>query len=75
MNAAIEGYRIAAKTGTAQKVGPGGAGYIPGEYIVSLIGFLPAEDPQIVLYVAVDGATRGVQWGSQIGAPPYLNGL
>jgi len=41
---------------------PGG-GYIPGEYIVSLIGFLPAEDPQIVLYVAVDGATRGVQWG------------
>ncbi len=70
MNAAIEGYRIAAKTGTAQKVGPGG-GYIPGEYIVSLIGFLPAEDPQIVLYVAVDGATRGVQWGSQIGAPIF----
>ena len=68
MNAAVEGYSVAAKTGTAQKVGPGGH-YIPGEYIVSLIGFVPAEDPKIVLYVAVDGATRGVQWGSQIGAP------
>ena len=70
MNAAIEGYRIAAKTGTAEKVGAGGA-YIGGEYIVSLVGFVPAEDPQIVLYVAVDGATRGVQWGSQIGAPIF----
>ncbi len=68
MNAAVEGYSIAAKTGTAQKVGPGG-NYIPGEYIVSLVGFVPAEEPQFVLYVAVDGATRGVQWGSQIGAP------
>lgn len=70
MNAAIEGYRIAAKTGTAEKVGPGGR-YIPGEYIVSFIGFIPAEDPQIVLYVAVDGATRGAQWGSQMGAPLF----
>ncbi len=70
MNAAIEGYRIAAKTGTAEKVGPTGS-YIPGEYIVSLIGFVPAEDPQIALYVSVDGAARGVQWGSQIGAPIF----
>ena len=70
MNAAIEGYRIAAKTGTAEKVGPGGS-YIPGDYIVSLIGFVPAEDPQIVLYVSVDGAGRGVQWGSQIAAPIF----
>lgn len=70
MNAAIEGYRIAAKTGTAEKVGPGGR-YIAGEYIVSFVGFVPAEDPQIVLYVAVDGATRGAQWGSQMAAPLF----
>jgi stage V sporulation protein D (sporulation-specific penicillin-binding protein) len=70
MNAAIEGYRIATKTGTAQKPAPRG-GYIPGEYVVSIIGFVPVEDPQIVLYVAVDGASRGPQWGSQIGAPLF----
>lgn len=70
MNAAIEGYRIAAKTGTAEKVGAHG-GYIAGDYIVSFIGFVPAEDPQIVLYVAVDGAIRGPQWGSQMGAPLF----
>ncbi|HHX77994.1 MAG TPA: PASTA domain-containing protein, partial [Firmicutes bacterium] len=67
-NAAIPGYRIGGKTGTAQKVGPGGH-YIAGEYIVSFVGFLPLENPQILLYVAVDGAKRGAQWGSQISAP------
>ncbi len=68
INAGIEGYRIAGKTGTAQKVGPGGT-YIGGEYIVSFIGFVPIGDPQVIIYVAVDGATRGAQWGSQIAAP------
>lgn len=72
MNAQIEGYRIAGKTGTAQKVSPKG-GYIPGEYILSFIGFAPAEDPQILLYVAVDGAKRGPQWGSQVSAPLFRN--
>lgn len=70
INAAIEGYRVAGKTGTAQKVGPGGV-YKPGEYILSFIGFAPAEDPQILLYIAVDGAKRGAQWGSQISAPIF----
>lgn len=70
INAAIEGYRIAGKTGTAQKVGPGGA-YKPGEYILSFIGFAPVEDPQVLLYIAVDGAKRGAQWGSQISAPIF----
>lgn len=67
-NAAIPGYRIGGKTGTAQKVGTGGH-YVAGEYIVSFVGFLPLENPQILLYVAVDGAKRGAQWGSQISAP------
>ncbi len=70
INAQIEGYDIAGKTGTAQKVGPDGR-YMAGEYIVSFIGFVPADDPQILLYVAVDGATRGAQWGSQITAPLF----
>ena len=70
VNAAVEGYRSAGKTGTAQKVGPGGA-YISGEYILSFIGFAPLEDPRILLYIAVDGARRGPQWGSQVSAPLF----
>ncbi len=70
MNAYIEGYRIAGKTGTAQKVGPGGV-YIGGEYILSFVGFAPAEDPQIVIYIAVDAPQVGPQWGSQVSAPMF----
>ncbi|MEW5786188.1 MAG: penicillin-binding transpeptidase domain-containing protein [Bacillota bacterium] len=70
INAGMEGYRIAGKTGTAQKVGSGGT-YIGGQYIVSFIGFVPIEDPQIIVYIAVDTATRGAQWGSQISAPMF----
>jgi stage V sporulation protein D (sporulation-specific penicillin-binding protein) len=70
VNATIEGYRIAGKTGTAQKVGPGGV-YMSDAYILSFIGFAPAEDPQVLLYIAVDGAKRGPQWGSQVSAPLF----
>ncbi len=69
-NAAVSGYRIGGKTGTAQKVGADGR-YIVGEFIVSFIGFFPVEDPQVVIYVAVDGARRGPQWGGQISAPIF----
>ena len=69
-NAYIEGYRIAGKTGTAQKVGPDGR-YISGEFILSFIGFAPAEDPQVLLYIAVDAPQVGPQWGSQVSAPMY----
>jgi stage V sporulation protein D (sporulation-specific penicillin-binding protein) len=70
LNAYIEGYRIAGKTGTAQKVGPGGV-YIGGEFILSFIGFAPADDPQILLYIAVDAPQAGPQWGSQTSAPMF----
>ncbi|MCW3491240.1 PASTA domain-containing penicillin-binding protein [Dethiobacter alkaliphilus] len=70
MNAHVEGYRIGGKTGTAQKVGPGGV-YISGEYILSFIGFVPAEDPQILLYIAVDNPQGVPQWGSQVSAPLF----
>lgn len=66
-NAQVEGYRIAGKTGTAQKVADGR--YIGGEYILSFIGFAPAEDPQVLLYIAVDAPQIGPQWGSQVSAP------
>jgi len=69
-NAYLEGYRIAGKTGTAQKVGAGGR-YVEGEYILSFVGFAPAEEPKFLLYVAVDAPQRGPQWGSQVSAPMF----
>ena len=63
----IDGYRVGGKTGTAQKVKDGR--YMVGNYIVSFIGFLPADDPQIVLYIAIDNAKGVTQYGGTIAAP------
>ncbi|MEK3882513.1 stage V sporulation protein D [Paenibacillus sp. PL2-23] len=65
-NAFIDGYRVGGKTGTAQKVINGR--YSPNEHIVSFIGFAPADDPQIVIYVAVDNP-QGIQFGGLVAAP------
>ena len=70
INAFIEGYRLAGKTGTAQKIGPDGR-YIAGEYILSFIGFAPAEEPQVLIYIAVDAPQVGIQWGSLVAAPMF----
>lgn len=67
-NAYIEGYRVGGKTGTAQKVAPGG-GYLENNYIVSFIGFAPADDPQLVIYVGVDNPKNTVQFGGTVAAP------
>ena len=66
-NAYIAGYRVGGKTGTAQKVKDGK--YMSGNYITSFIGFLPADDPQIVVYIAVDNAKGITQYGGTIAAP------
>ncbi|RKQ37395.1 stage V sporulation protein D [Oceanobacillus halophilus] len=64
----VEGYRVGGKTGTAQKVGPNG-GYLENNYIVSFIGFAPADDPEIVVYVAVDNPKNTIQFGGVVAAP------
>ena len=66
-NAFIDGYRVGGKTGTAQKVENGA--YLIGNYITSFIGFLPANDPQIIVYVAIDNAKGITQYGGTIAAP------
>jgi stage V sporulation protein D (sporulation-specific penicillin-binding protein) len=66
-NAYVDGFRVGGKTGTAQKVGPNG-GYMTNEHIVSFIGFAPADDPQIVIYLAIDNP-RGIQFGGLVAAP------
>lgn len=59
--------RIGGKTGTAQKAEDGR--YKSGEYIVSFIGFAPADDPKVVVYVAIDNPKNGPQFGGVIAAP------
>ncbi len=66
-NAYIENYRVGGKTGTAQKVQDGH--YMSGNYILSFIGFMPANDPEIVVYVAVDHPQGVVQYGGTVSAP------
>lgn len=62
-----DGLRIAGKTGTAQKVE--GGRYKEGDYIVSFIGFAPANDPQLLVYVAIDNPKSTLVYGSTIAAP------
>src|SRR5690625_2944125 len=64
----VDGYRVGGKTGTAQKVGPGGT-YLQNNYIVSFIGFAPANDPEIVVYIAIDNPKETVQFGGVVAAP------
>ena len=66
-NAYIENYRIGGKTGTAQKVNNGT--YMVGNYILSFIGFMPADKPEIVVYVAIDNPKGVVQYGGTVAAP------
>ena len=70
-NAYNENYRIGGKTGTAQKVQNGS--YMVGNYIVSFMGFMPANDPEIVVYVAIDNPKGITQYGGVVSAPIAKN--
>ncbi len=66
-NAYIENYRVGGKTGTAQKVENGH--YLDGNYILSFIGFMPADNPKIVVYVSIDNPKGVTQYGGVVAAP------
>lgn len=66
-NAFVEGYRVGGKTGTAQKARDGK--YLKNNHIVSFIGVAPADDPQIVIYTAIDNPKGTVQFGGTVAAP------
>lgn len=70
-NAYIEGFRVGGKTGTAQKAVNGS--YLVNNYIVSFIGFMPADDPQVVIYIAVDNPKGVTQYGGTVAAPLVRN--
>ncbi len=70
--AAIPGYRVAGKTGTAQKIDPATKRYSMQDTVSSFVGIVPAEDPRIVVLVVID-SPRGVAWGGTVAAPVFKN--
>ncbi len=70
--AKVNGYSVAGKTGTAQKVDPKG-GYTPGKYVVSFVGYMPAEDPRFVCLIIIDDAkiSSGLNYGGLVAAPIF----
>ncbi|MBX2987519.1 MAG: cell division protein [Bdellovibrionaceae bacterium] len=66
----VNGFIVGGKTGTAQKPNPKGRGYLPGAYISSFAGFIPAHDPRFVIYIAVD-QPRKAYYASQVAAPIF----
>ena len=70
-NAFIDKYRVGGKTGPAKKQENGK--YMIGNYIVSFIGFLPANDPKVIVYIAIDNAKGVTQYGGTIAAPVARN--
>jgi cell division protein FtsI/penicillin-binding protein 2 len=67
--AAIEGYDLAGKTGTAQKPDPKG-GYSTTKYVASFVGFAPAKHPKLLAAVMVD-EPNGEIYGGQVAAPAW----
>lgn len=67
--ARVEGYRVAGKTGTAQKAEPNGKGYA-GKEVMSFMGFLPAENPVISIIVMLD-EPKGARFSGQIAGPLF----
>jgi cell division protein FtsI (penicillin-binding protein 3) len=80
--ARLDGYSVAGKTGTAQKIDPGTGRYSASQYIASFIGFAPINSPAVTILVALDSPV-GLHEGGQVAAPifkriaervlPYLN--
>ncbi|MDQ3413620.1 MAG: penicillin-binding transpeptidase domain-containing protein, partial [Verrucomicrobiota bacterium] len=71
--AAVPGFIISGKTGTAQKAAPGG-GYEKNRYVVSFSGFLPAENPAFVGLVVLDDAHTkdpNLNYGGTVAAPIF----
>jgi cell division protein FtsI/penicillin-binding protein 2 len=66
--AAVQGYTVAGKTGTAAKPEPGG--YSDTRYVASFVGVVPAKDPRLVVLVSID-EPRGAIWGGVVAAPAF----
>jgi len=68
--AAVPGYNVAGKTGTAQKIDPLTGSYSATRVVSSFVGFLPVEDPKLTILVVVD-EPKTDQWGGTVAAPVF----
>lgn len=68
--AAVPGYSVAGKTGTAQKTDPRTGRYSKEDYIAVFVGMVPATRPAFVLVVVLD-SPRGQIWGGKVAAPAF----
>jgi len=68
--AAIPGYAVAGKTGTAQKIDTTTGRYSRDKFVSSFVGFVPAENPVLAILVMVD-EPKGIAWGGEIAAPVF----
>jgi cell division protein FtsI (penicillin-binding protein 3) len=69
-NAAIPGYDVAGKTGTAQKLDPATRRYSRAPGVLSFVGFVPADDPRLAMIVLLD-EPKNEKWGSEAAAPMF----
>jgi cell division protein FtsI (penicillin-binding protein 3) len=70
--AAVEGYAVMGKTGTAQKADPATGRYSSHKVVASFLGALPAEDPRLAILVVIDEPqVRAYAWGGAIAAPTF----
>jgi len=66
----LNNYYLAAKTGTSKKPREDGIGYT-NNYYTSAVGYLPATNPKVLIYVIVDSAQGGEVWGSTVAGPIF----
>ena len=67
--AKMRDFRLAAKTGTSRRPKDNGVGYTNKMY-TSMVGYLPASDPKVLIYIVIDSA-KGDVWGSTVAAPIF----
>jgi cell division protein FtsI (penicillin-binding protein 3) len=70
MSAAVDGFRVAGKTGTAQKVDPLTRGYSVDKRTASFVGFIPADNPRLTILVVVD-EPKTSPYGGVVAAPAF----
>jgi cell division protein FtsI (penicillin-binding protein 3) len=68
--AAIRGFRVAGKTGTAQKIDPRTGAYSVSRFVASFTGYVPADNPQLAMIVVID-EPQGDAWGGAVAAPVF----
>lgn len=71
VEATIPGFRVAGKTGTAQKIDPATGRYTDTHYVASFVGYVPAERPRLTIAVVLDEPLGGTYGGGSVAAPVF----